>query len=143
MLCFSGTEIVIPAHSLLPARDISRACLGSERRESLRGLAGEHSGEGPYGRTQPRSARAPAESSSFHGHQRDAWEHRCCGSTQHPGKRNRNLCSSFVWVPRPGQNEGKDLFGLSGNCSCCCTPVSSDGVGSLLCPEACPLAVCH
>lgn len=63
----SGTEIVIPAHSLLPARDISRACLGSERRASLRGLAGEGSGEGPYGRT-------PAESGSFHGRQRDAWE---------------------------------------------------------------------
>ena len=62
MLCSSETEIVLPAHSLLPARDISRARRGSERRESLRGLAGEGSREGPYGRTQPRAARAPAPS---------------------------------------------------------------------------------
>lgn len=53
--CSSGTEIAIPAHSPLPARDISRARLGSERRASVRGLAGDGSGEGPYGRTQPRS----------------------------------------------------------------------------------------
>lgn len=60
-----------------------------------------------------------------------------------PGSGAEKLHSTFVWVLQPGQSEGKALFGLSADRCCHCILVSGAGVGSLLCPEACPLAVCH
>lgn len=127
-LCSSGTEIAIPAHSPLPARDISRARRGSARRASVCGLAGDGSGEGPYGRTQLRSA----GSSDFHG------THIPPGTRvlrRHPGKRSQNLPSTFVCCPSGGRarvriSPGSGEIAAAGGC----TLGSGDGAGSVLCP---------